>query len=1463
MVINLTQITNDNVLDDTRKKNITFTLPSNFIEKYKGKHPQWGPLGYFTYKRTYARLIPEENRSEEFWETVKRVVEGIFTTQKRHCLKNGYRWSERKALKSSKEMFRRIWKFKFLPPGRGLWSVGTEFLEKKGGAAANNCGFVSTKNIAEEGSKVFRWCMDMLMVGVGIGFDTKGKETITIKKPKRIDDIFIIPDSREGWWIALGMVIDPFLFSEEKLIKMQEIRREEESIYEHVPIYDGIPTFDFSEIREKGEPIKGFGGKASGPRPLIDLIDYVYKILDGRVSQPIRSIDILDIFNNIGKCVIAGNVRRCLEKSMEVHTKRGLLPIDQVLVTDKVLVHDGSYKHVKKIFKQGKQETIRINTSMGNIVCTPNHRMAIFNGLKSYTWKEAGKLDPKTDRLLSTPHFEGKNTITPEFAWLIGYYHGDGHSNINNVKYGGTVSFAMSKKNYTKGLKEKFDIALHQFGHEAHPHHKGNSTHINVYKKEFAEKMIVYKKPHEMSIIPREIWEGNSEIRSAYLAGICDSDGGVRNTLVWTKYPEFARQIQKIALSLGIATTFHKRKGKKIVKGKKYDGGCSVTLRGLRSQKIASELIEPYSAIWKVEQKSNKKNGLSFPYHILIDAKANNEIDFQPLSSGLIRPTKKEYEEIDMGNGQTQLLELKYRDANYDTLLEKGLVHDHWIPIEIESIESNGIHETYDIEVEGDHEFVCENLLVHNSAEIALGDPNDYEYMDAKNPSNLENLEEHRDARWASNNTVVVKIGDDYSEIAKRIAMNGEPGLFWLENAREYSRMCDPPNNLDHRIEGCNPCSEQSLESYELCVRGDTRIQTKNGCFPIKSLEGKVVEVWNGEKWSKTTVQQTSPKEKLVRVHFSDGSYLDCTEYHEFDALGKTKRKAVKKKAIELEKGDKMPEWSIGEFEGVHENFAYEYGLMAGDGYLDGKKPMLVLHGTKMELRSSISGKWYKTQHPEGYNSPFARVSMKDILDVKLSEKLRNHNIGLPDDMFQWDQHSILDFVAGWIDTDGSLSLQQNTDHYRIFGSEQKIRDLQLLLRRIGIDHSSVYLEAEESESTNYGDRNYSIWTCLIPSYECEGIPTRLKKASRFGSRYKINNAHPEGQKVDAARKQKVVKVEHLNIEEAVYCFNEPQRHMGVFGNTLTYQCCLVETFPSRHDSYDDYRKTLKMAYMYAKSITLERTNWAETNGVMDRNRRIGTSISGIMNAHAKFGKSVILEWIKKGYDYITYLDNLYSDDWLIVNKSIKRTTIKPSGTTSLLPGENPGIHYPHSEYYIRRIRIESDSPLISELENKGYEVYIDPQSAVYKKDENGETIESDGVKVIDYFNTKIVNFPVHEKNFVHGKKDVSMWKQLAHVIDYQKYWSDNQVSVTITFKKSEIPELEDLIEFAEDKVKSLSFLPINDHGYENAPYEEITKKEYEEMVRKLKPLDFTGIVIDGVGEKYCNNADGHCEIKY
>lgn len=276
--------------------------------------------------------------------------------------------------------------------------------------------------------------------------------------------------------------------------------------------------------------------------------------------------------------------------------------------------------------------------------------------------------------------------------------------------------------------------------------------------------------------------------------------------------------------------------------------------------------------------------------------------------------------------------------------------------------------------------------------------------------------------------------------------------------------------------------------------------------------------------------------------------------------------------------------------------------------------------------------------------------------------------------------------------------------------------------------------------------------------------------------------------------------------------------------------CCLVETFPSRAESREDYLRTLKFAYMVGKTATLVSTTWHQTNRVQKRNRRIGTSVTGITNFIENHSLDTLKNWLEKGYSEIQKWDDIYSS-WLCVPRSIKTTSVKPSGTVSLLAGVNPGCHYPEFKYYIRRVRIAKNSALIPSLLEAGLDIEqdkMDPSSSV-------------------------VSFPVHNE----GKtlENVSIWEQVSLAAFLQTYWSDNQVSCTVTFKPEEAGQIAPVLDFFKYTLKSISFLPKIEMGaYAQMPYEGITREKYEELINKMKPIKILNTKEDVAAELFCNN---------
>ena len=268
--------------------------------------------------------------------------------------------------------------------------------------------------------------------------------------------------------------------------------------------------------------------------------------------------------------------------------------------------------------------------------------------------------------------------------------------------------------------------------------------------------------------------------------------------------------------------------------------------------------------------------------------------------------------------------------------------------------------------------------------------------------------------------------------------------------------------------------------------------------------------------------------------------------------------------------------------------------------------------------------------------------------------------------------------------------------------------------------------------------------------------------------------------------------------------------------------CTLVETYLNRHDSLDDFKRTLKFAYLYAKTVTLLPTHWEETNAIMQRNRRIGTSVSGIANFADNNGWTVLRDWLNEGYAVVKGYDESYSE-WLGIRQSIKMTTVKPSGTVSILAGESPGVHWASGgKFFNRAIRFANSDPMLPLFKMANYRV--EPAS------ESPET-------------TSVVFFPI-KTSAKRAEKDVSVHEKIALAVVTQRYWSDNSVSVTITFDpEKESESIASILHMHDGQLKTVSFLPMGNTVYPQMPYTQITESEYEDARMKLFPCGGGGVL--------------------
>lgn len=252
------------------------------------------PFGYngfgeLLYYRTYSR-VKTDGGQEDWGDTVVRNVNGVFSIRKDFYIKNRIPWDEQRWQNYARQFAEYLYAMKWLPPGRGLWMMGSEFMYERGSMALYNCAYTnlgSNDTFADDLS----WLMDALMNGVGVGFGPQ-RGNLRLQEPAQGKYDFIIPDSREGWVDATWKIVRAFTHGAQ------------------------LPYLIYDRIRKAGMAIKGFGGICSGPESLIlmhkQLIDQCQKYLAGDIDEVEFKTNCANI---IGCCVVAGNVRRSAEIS--------------------------------------------------------------------------------------------------------------------------------------------------------------------------------------------------------------------------------------------------------------------------------------------------------------------------------------------------------------------------------------------------------------------------------------------------------------------------------------------------------------------------------------------------------------------------------------------------------------------------------------------------------------------------------------------------------------------------------------------------------------------------------------------------------------------------------------------------------------------------------------------------------------------------------------------------------------------------------------------------------------------------------------------------------------------------------------------------------------------------------------------------------------------------------------------
>lgn len=358
----------------------TVKLPTPDILSESGdlKDPYRG----FIAKSKYNRWDEVKGRRETWVETVNRYVDWMVE----HQNKRGYSIDK----ETVRAIRHAITYHHVMPSMRALMTAGPAL--EKNHIAAYNCSAIAVESI-----RAFDEALIVLMHGTGLGFSVENK--YVDKLPEVAESfhgtttVIRVEDSKEGWakafkeWLAL--------------------------------LWSGqIPTYDVSLVRPKGERLRTFGGRASGPQPLVDLFEFTKDLLIKAAGRKITNLEAHDIMCKVAEIVVVGGVRRCLVGDSRVRTPKGWTPIADLAVGD-TIVRGGESAVVSAKVNSGIQDTLKVSYPGGSLTMTPNHRMAVFVSPTEYVFKEASELEAG-DKLvwdLAGSEGEEKGQLSKEYSF--------------------------------------------------------------------------------------------------------------------------------------------------------------------------------------------------------------------------------------------------------------------------------------------------------------------------------------------------------------------------------------------------------------------------------------------------------------------------------------------------------------------------------------------------------------------------------------------------------------------------------------------------------------------------------------------------------------------------------------------------------------------------------------------------------------------------------------------------------------------------------------------------------------------------------------------------------------------------------------------------------------------------------------------------------------------------------------
>jgi len=680
--------------------------------------------------------------------------------------------------------------------------------------------------------------------------------------------------------------------------------------------------------------------------------------------------------------------------------------------------------------------------------------------------------------------------------------------------------------------------------------------------------------------------------------------------------------------------------------------------------------------------------------------------------------------------------------------------------------------------------------------------------------------------RRMSNNTAVFERKPKKAKlklIMNLLQLEGEPGFFNIEAARRRR-----PN-----VEGMNPC-----------FAGNMRLLTKDGYKTFEKLEGKQIqiisingEVTNGKVWC-------SGKKETIKLTLSNKQQLICTPDHIFMSIGKKEIQAKDLKNVKI-----MPYMKT--YNTYNEEYI-KYGFIQGDGNLgrldsDIHKGLEVNIGYKdADILFLFKNDQYTTGrrkiYLQGYNNKLRRLGFDSS---SLPERV------FPTSYSKWSNSEKASFIQGCYSANGSV-IKTKRISYRTTCSTFAKQLMETLEKDFNIDS---YLTTNKPKKVKFENGEY----ICKESYDIN--------IGKYENIQKFNlqiGFYQRDKKIDLRnlllyRAPYVINIKPAGVRK-VYDFMEPKTHWGVVENCIVHNCAetLQDSKGLCNVTTNNIKRAIKVtakgeAYLHKGQlfsaqrlsvraalrmslVDLELPDW---HMVQQRDRLLGASLTGIKDAMGQLNytdeqEDKLVRQLRKiaNEEAVAYARELRVSTPLLV------TTLKPEGTQSQLAGSvSSGVHYTEAPFYIRRIRINAFDPIVKTIIHLGWPVYPEAKTP-------GDTYEEQ----MKNARTVVTEFPIASGSKV-TKKDISARKQLENYFRYQKNYVDQNTSVTITVRKEEWKEVEQIVWDRWDELIAASFIQFDYGTYELLPFEAITEEKYWEMKNNMKPFDPTILQLYDTGE--------------